>query len=162
VKAAINVRNLLFRTARTTGYRVGLGGEKSNDSTLRKIKFFHKDKRIFFPLSHSARCGSTSRKTKVGPPRRRGPKLQARMRRFAYGGQLRRANRTAAARHPYLGSTMGAVAPRCGSTLRRTMVGLPRRRGPKIQARMRRLKDRSQWSLNLRRFTRWVSQEKTL
>jgi len=48
MKAAINVRNLLFRTARTTGYRVGLGGEKSNDSTLRKIKFFHEDKRIFF------------------------------------------------------------------------------------------------------------------
>jgi hypothetical protein len=32
----------------------------------------------------------------------------------------------------------GAVAPRCGSTFRKAMVGPPRRRGPKIQARMRR------------------------
>ena len=51
--------------------------------------------------------------------------------------RLRRTSRTAAARHPDLGSTKGAFAPRCGSTLRKTMVGPPRRRGPKIQARMR-------------------------
>jgi hypothetical protein len=37
-----------------------------------------------------------------------------------------------------LGITWGAVAPRCGSTLRKKMVGPPRRRGPMIQARMRR------------------------
>ena len=33
---------------------------------------------------------------------------------------------------------MGLAAPWCGSTLGKTLVGPPRRRGPKIQARMRR------------------------
>ena len=32
----------------------------------------------------------------------------------------------------------GLAVPWCGSTLRKTMVGPPRRRGPIIQARMRR------------------------
>jgi hypothetical protein len=34
--------------------------------------------------------------------------------------RLRRARRTAAARHPYLGITRGAAAPWCGSTIRKT------------------------------------------
>ena len=53
-----------------------------------------------------------------------------------------RKNRTAAARHPYLGERaryragVGAAA-----TFVKKMVGTPRRRGPKIQARMRRFSD---------------------
>ena len=83
-------------------------------------------------------CGSTSRKTKVGPPRRRGPKIQARMRRFfwckggfsAQVGRRRRAIPTLRSRKAL--SRRGAAAP-----LVKTLVGPLRRRGPKIQARMR-------------------------
>ena len=53
-------------------------------------------------------------------------------------GRLRRANRTAAARHPYLGLRGALLRRGAAAPFEKQMVGPPRRRGPKIQARMRR------------------------
>ena len=75
----------------------------------------------------------------VGTPRRRGPKFQARMRRFWMRRRRCRKNRTAAARHPYLGGNERAAARELvRQHLVKKMVGTPRRRGPKSQARERR------------------------
>jgi len=75
----------------------------------------------------------------VGTPRRRGPKSQARERRFWMQRRLRRENGTAAARHPYLGRNERAAARvLVRQHLVKKWVGTPRRRGPKLQARERR------------------------
>jgi hypothetical protein len=54
-------------------------------------------------------CGSTSRRTMVGPPRRRGPIVQARMRRFFTRAASPRKSDGGGA--PSLGGTTGAIAP---------------------------------------------------
>ena len=82
-------------------------------------------------------CGAPFEKQKVGPPRRRGPKIQARMRRFFTGAAApRKSDGGGAPSLPW--GHESAVAPWCGAPFEKQKVGPPRRRGPKIQARMRR------------------------